>query len=818
MRSYMILNYLKIAYRNILRDTYYSIISFVGLTIGLAFFGLMLLTINHEFSYDSSYTDYDRIYRSVLITKQGEVDSKTAQLPLPFSDVLRDDIDGIDQITKVYGMPQQLVEANSTRGRLSNMVATDETFFEIFDLKMLFGTPSSSLKNQMSIVLSKETAVRFYGSRNPVGETFEIDRYGLFTVTGVLDELPNNSSFQFSAIANVSIDQYLENFGGPAWFRDYYTSWQGRVAHSYIKLNEAVDPLYVSDQIEAITANYFGDAAPDLSFDLQPIKDQHFHSADIQSNISALNGTPGNIQYIYIFAAIAFLILSIASINYMNLSSARSIKRTSEVGLRTVFGAGKSQVITQFLTQSILMASMSVLPAFALLQLLIPYYHSITGIALTLMVVDILRVSSFAIPSILIIGLISGIYPAIVLSKTQLSQTVKQNNSNSISSSFFRKSLVVGQFALTYIIILITVVAGRQMSFIFDKELGFEDEQVVVMEINDGRLRNHIPQLKQEVFNHPEIVGIAGLSRMISSNREPDVVHVNRIESPEENIPFSFYGFDEDVVSVMELEIVQGRNFIPEGGETLNPNTVLINQTAAQLLFPNESPINKRIILSEDESYEMTIVGVINDFHYKSLHVPIEPLVIGYIENPFVGIDDFAIRLTGKNMSATISDLESIIGGFIELDADVGLEYQFLNSIIDDYYKADQTYRKLFTIGAIITILLSIIGLIGLTAFYAEMRTKEFGIRKVLGASLSDIIGIQTKFFVGLIGLAILIGIPISITSSQSWLMNFTYRTELSLIEFSLAAVGTILIAAIPILVIAYRTSIQNPITQLRAE
>jgi len=814
----MFRNYLKIAYRNIIRDKYYSIISFVGLTVGLAFFGLMLLTINHEFSYDSGYTDADQIYRTILTTSQGEIQYRTAQLPLPFNEVLEDEIDGIEVMTKVYGMPQQLVETSASRGRLDNMVATDAYFLDVFDLDLVAGNPESALENQMSAVLTEETAKRFFGSQNPIGETLEIERYGLFTVTGVLGDLPKNSSFRFSAIMNASVDHYLDNFGGPEWFRDYYTSWQGRVAHNYVKLNESTDPEYVADQFELLTANYFGATEAELSFDLQPIKDIHFYSAEIQSNISPANGIPGNIQYVYIFTAIAILILSIASINYMNLSSARSIKRTGEVGLRSVFGAERFQLIIQFLTQSVLMASLSIVPALALLQLMIPYFQSITGIELTLEVSDLLAVGMYALPSIVLIGAVSGLYPAVMLSRYQLSQTVKQKNIAGVQSSFFRKGLVVGQFALTYCIIVITFVAGRQMNFIFDKELGFNEEQVVVIEINDGRLRNFIPELKQAINSHPNIEGLAGMTRMISGYREPDLIQVNRIDNPKENLPFSFYGFDEDAIPVMNLELVQGRNFIAEGGETLNPNTVLINESAAKLLFPGESAVNKSIVLSDEENYEMTIIGVIKDFHYQSLHEPIGPLVIGYIDNPFVGIDDFAIRLTGNEIPETIAAIETIIGNFIELDEEVGLEYEFLNSMITDYYKADSTYRTLFMIGAWITIILSVIGLVGLTAFYTEMRTKEFGIRKVLGASLQDLMSIQSVFFLRLVGIGILIGIPVSFVSSENWLLSFNYRASATIDIFLIAAICTVLIAMIPILIIAYKSSQQNPITQLRSE
>ncbi|MCG8374826.1 MAG: ABC transporter permease, partial [Balneolales bacterium] len=590
----MFFNYLKIAFRNITRDKYYSMISFTGLTIGLSFFGLMLITLNHEFSYDSTYTDSERIYRTILVSSSNQVEDKNAQLPLPFSEVISSDIEGIEAISKVYAIPQQLVETHQKRGRMDDLVATDASFFKIFDLDLVAGNASTALENQMSIVLTKEIAQRFYGDEDPIGKTFDVEMYGLFTVTGVLDDLPKNSSFRFGGIMNASVERYLENFDGPDWFRAYYTSWNGRVAYTYVKLSDGANPEYISDQFESIAFNYFPGSSATRTFLLQPIHDVHFHSSDIRANISELNGTPGNVQYVYIFAALAILILSIACINYMNLSSARSIKRTSEVGLRSVFGAGKGQLIVQFLIQSILIASLCVLPSLVVLQLMFPYFETLTGIELSLTLGDFLAVGSYAIPSVLIIGAISGLYPAIVLSRFQLSQTVKQTV-GSVQSSLFRKGLVIGQFALTYSIIVITLIAGRQLNFIFDKELGFTDEQVVVMEINDGRLRDFIPDLKQQVTNHPDVTGIAGMTRMISGYREPDIIEVTRDNMPDENLPFSFYGFDEDVLPVLDIELIQGRNFLSEGGETLNQTSVLINQSAAQILFENESPINQII-------------------------------------------------------------------------------------------------------------------------------------------------------------------------------------------------------------------------------
>ena len=814
----MFKNYFKIAYRSIIKDKYYSIINFLGLTIGLSFFGLMLLALNHEFSYDTSYTDSDSIYRTILTSQRDDLQSRSAQLPLPFSDAIQDQVPGIEAITKVYGAPQQVIQTDYARGRLDDIVATDSAFFSIFDLDFIFGQRATALDNQMSIVLTQETANRFFGDQNPIGEVMEIEAYGLFTVTGVLDKIPENSSFRFSAIMNPNIDRYLEGFTERQWFIDYYTSWRGRIAHSYIKLKEDTDPVQIASQIDQIAVNYFGQSDITRTFDLQPVTDIHFHSAEINSNLSELNGTPGNIQYVYIFAAIAILILSIACINYMNLSSARSIKRTAEVGLRSVLGAYKSQLIIQFLTQSVIMAALSIVPAILLLNLIIPYYESITSTQLVLNSYNLIRVGIFAVPSIFFIGLISGLYPALMLSRLELSQAIKQKTSSSVQSSFFRKGLVIGQFALTYSIIVLTILAGRQLNYVFDKELGFDEEHVVVMEIDDGRLRNFVTDLKTEVTKDENVVGIAGLTRMFSGYRDPATIEINREGNSGENLPLQFYGFDEDVIEVMDLEIVQGRNFLAEGGETLNPTTILINEVAADMLFPGEPAINKVINLGNEQQLEATIVGVVKDFHFQSLHVPIEPLIIGYINNPFVGIDDFAIRITGNNIPETIAHIEQVVGQFIELDEDQGLEYQFLDSMINSYYKTDTVYRKLFMIGASITIILAVVGLVGLTSFYAEMRTKEFGIRKVLGASLKDLVSIQSSFFLKLIAIAISIGIPASALVSTKWLQNFSYKVNLDVTLFILACIGTVLIALIPIGLIALKTSLQNPITQLRSE
>lgn len=814
----MFKNYIKIAYRNIIKDKYYSVINFIGLSIGLSFFGLLIVFLNHEFNYDTSYSNSDRIYRTILTSNNENIESETAQLPLPFSDVVTNEIDGIEFVSKVYDIPQQLIETDTYRGRLDDMVASDASFLKIFDLKILTGNANNPLEKQMSIVLTKQTALRFFGDINPVGKTINIESYGLFNVTAVLDKIPENSSFRFSAVMNANIDQYLENFGGPDWFRTYYTSWNGSVAHNYLKLNEGVDPEHIASQIKALTDNYYPNSDIERSFSLQPITDLHFNSSNIRSGIDEINGTPGSIQYVYIFTAIAILILLIACINYMNLSSARSIKRTAEIGLRSVFGAQRIQLVILFLTQSLMIALLSLLPSIGLLQIMIPYFESITGFELTLSLNDLVRVGFFALPSILLIGLVSGFYPALVLTKTELSNTVKQNTSGSVQSSFFRKSLVIGQFSLTYVIIVVTLIAGKQLGFIFDKELGFEKEHVVVMEINDGRLRNFIPDLKNEISKNDHVVGIAGLTRMISGYREPDLVEVIKQHSSSENIPTTFYGFDEDVVPLMEIEIVQGRNFIEDGGESLNANSILINESAALEFFGNSSPINQPLVLGNEEQLEVTVVGVVKDFHYRSLHENIEPLIIGYINNPFVGIDDFAIRLTGDKIPETIAEIETIVGQFIELDEEVGLEYEFLDSMINTYYKIDTIYKKLFLIGSWITILLSVVGLIGLTAFYAEMRTKEFGIRKVLGASLKDLVSIQSSFFIKLILISIFVGAPLSYLVSIKWLQNFSYQVHFSFTLFILAGISTVLISFIPICIIAFRTALQNPISQLRTE
>lgn len=814
----MIKNYLKIAFRTIKGDKYFSLISFVGLTVGLSFFGLMLLFIAHEQSYDTMYSDSDRIYRTVLNTQRDGNLTKTVHLPLPFSEVIEESNAGILANTKVFGVPQRVVETATMRGRMDEMVATDEQFFNIFDLGLIYGDVETALESQMSIVLTRETATRFFGETNPVGELFDIQDYGLFTVTGVLDDIPKNSSFRFTALMHADIDRYLSTMTDRQWFIDYYTGWNGRVAYNYIKLEPGVESASLSSQITSQASPYFNSENQETSIELQPVKDIHFGSAHIQANLSELNGIPGNIQYLYIFAAIAILILTIACINYMNLASARSIKRTAEVGIRSVMGANKGQIITQFLVQSVLMALLSILPALGLLQFLIPYFELLTGIQLALSAENLVNVAIYAVPCVLIIGLVSGLYPSIMLLKYQLAETVKIKTATTTHGSFFRKGLVVGQFALTYSIIVITLIAGTQLRYIFDRDLGFVEEQVVVMEINDGRLRNFIPDMKQELLRNDDIIGMAGLTRMFSGYRNPQEIELNRENATDENLPLEFYGFDEDVVPVMGLEIIQGQNFLDDGSESLNTSSVLINETAAQMLFPGESPINKTITITQPRTLEATVIGVVKDFHYQSLHAPIGPLVLGYIDNPIIGIDDFAVRISGEDIPATIAYIEETIGKFIELDESAGLEYKFLNSMINQYYATDSTYHKLFTIGAWITIILSVIGLVGLTAFYAEMRTKEFGIRKVLGASISDLVSLQSSFFLKLIGVAILIGLPFSLLISTQWLKNFSYQISLEASLFLIAGIFTALIALVPIAVIAYKTSLENPINSLKSE
>ena len=814
----MLKNYLKITWRSVVKDKYYSAISFLGLSVGLSFFALLILFLINEFNYDTMYKDSDRIYRTILIDKQGGSETQNSQLPLPFSDIARENILSIEQITKVFGAPQQIVETELQRGRLDDIVISDKYFFDIFDLGLKIGNSSTALDNEMSIVLSQETARRYFGEVNPVGETIDLENYGLFTVTGVLNQFPENSSFRFNAIMNANIDRYLQGFTGRQWFVDYYTGWNGRVAHNYVKLREGANVDQFLAQVEALKQNYFTENAEEIGFGLQPIADMHFKSESIQSNLSEVNGRPGNILYVYIFTAVAFLILGIACINYMNLSSARSIKRTSEVGIRNVLGAGKKQIIAQFLSQSVFISFLSIVPAACLLQIMIPYFKVLTGIQLTLDAASITKLAAYVLPSVVIIGLFSGLYPSLMLSRLKLSETVKQKGGFSVQGSVFRKGLVMGQFALTYVIIVITLIAGNQLNYIFDKELGFNEDQIVVMEISDGRLRNYIPDLKQAVVKESNVLGIAGLTRMFSGYREPQRIELYREGRMDENFSFSFYGFDEDVVPVMELEIVEGRNFLGKGSITLDSTTVLINEMAAKRLFPGSSPIGKSISITEPDNLEATVVGVVKDFHYQSLHVPIEPLVLGYIRNPIVGIDDFAIRISGSDIPATIQSIEETVGQFIEIDEAAGLEYQFLDSMIDDYYQADLTYRKLFNVAALIALLLSTIGLVGLTAFYSEMRTKEFGIRKILGASLKDLVSLQTSFFLKLIVIAVIIGIPVSMLTANQWLQNFSYQAGINAFPFLLAAISTLLVALLPIAFIAYKNSINNPVESLRSE
>ncbi|NIR49134.1 FtsX-like permease family protein [candidate division KSB1 bacterium] len=630
------------------------------------------------------------------------------------------------------------------------------------------------------------------------------DREVDFKVTGVLRNLPHHSHLQFSMLFSLATFQ-----GNEGWQR-FLSSWDSDYMITYILLDENTNPAELEAKLPAFLAKHRGEnPEKKREITLQPLADIHFRSGNIESD---RNASKGEMAYIYIFAAIAAFIVLIACINYMNLATARSINRANEVGLRKVVGAYRLQLVGQFLSESILMTLLSLLLAYVVVQNLLPAFNELTGKELSLQI----KASGFLLVALImlttLVGLISGSYPAFYLSRIQIVRVLKGKFKAGTGEALFRRGLVVTQFALSIIMIVATIVVFNQMNYVQNKRLGFNEEHLVVVDINSGFARRDFQAIKTEFARNPEVRSVSVSSRVPGEWKTiPEIEVIPEAASESNAHVMHYFGVDEDFLSTFQIKLVDGRNFL----ETMTTDTsaVLINEAAAEILGWQD-PLGKQLRV-KDVDFTGRVIGVVKNFHFRSLHEKIGPIVLGHRSNPIDLIDYFTARITGKNIAGTLEHLRTVHEQF---DKVTPFEYHFLDQQLANFYETDRTVGQLFGIAAGLAIFIACLGLFGLAAFMAEQRTKEIGVRKVLGASVSQIVLLFSKEFARLVLIALIVASPIAFYFSKQWLQEFAYQTRLGFDTFLLAGVVALAIAWVTVSYQAIKAAVANPVEALRYE
>ncbi len=800
----MIRNYLIIALRNLLRQKGYSIINISGLAIGLAAFILIVLFVVNELSYDKFHTNADRIYRiSVEGIISGDV-LNVAVSAAPTGEAMVRDIPEILKATRIDKFAQTVhFNYQDKKFFQDGLIYVDSTFFDIFSFKLIRGNPSTALVKPFSLVLTESLADKYFGDEDPMGKSIRLNDKTNFTVTGIVEDPPVNSHFKFEVLSSF-VTQIKTNG------KEAYEHWGALGLHTYVLLAKSADPRIVEKQFPDMYLKYMEDLSEleNIKFNpyLQPITEIHLHS-----NLMAELETNGDISNVYTFFAIAIFILLIACINFMNLSTARSMKRAREVGLRKVVGAFRKQLIFQFIGESLILSIISLIFALILVEISLPIFNELLSQNLVLGLFQNGYVLLYLLGLAIVVGFVAGSYPAFYLSAFQPIKVLKGTLSKSAKKPNVRNVLVIIQFAISVFLIICTGLLYNQLSFLQQKKLGFNTERVIILPLRGDRLREKASILKSE-FSNLSCVSNVSTSRFVPGRDMDGSGYVP--EGYDDNNPIIVFnnGIDQDYLETMQMEIAMGRNFSREF--STDSTAVIINETLVKKLGW-ENPLGKKITSFRDDTpVDLNVIGVVKDFHFRSLHAVIEPSLMYISQRPAANLN---IRLHPGNVQ---QNLESIREKWQEIEANMPFDYYFLEEDFNSQYKAEQRIGEIFIYFTIIAIFIACLGLFGLASYNAEQKRKEIGIRKALGSSVQRIVFMLSKQYTKWVVVANIIAWPLAWYFMSDWLGNFAY--SINIIEywwiFIMSALVAIIIAVLTVTYQAIKAAFANPVEAMKYE
>jgi putative ABC transport system permease protein len=806
----MIKNYFKIAWRNLWRNKGFSTINIVGLAIGIATCLIIMLFVSNELGYDRYNKKSDRMVRVFFQGNvQGEKMNESSVMP-PVAQTLNAEFPEVEEATRIrdYGTPRLLYGDKSFKE--DALAFVDSNFFNVFTLPLLAGDAKTALIEPNSIVITKALAKKYFGSENPIGKVikFKDGSFAPFKVTGVIDKVPVNSHFHFEIFASMA---GLPEAREPSWMTsNFYTYLVLADGTDYKKL-EAKLPQVVEKymgpqmlQAMGMTLAQFKSKGNNLGLYLQPLTDIHLHS-DFANDLSPA----GDIKYIYIFGAIALFMLLIACINFMNLSTAGASKRAREVGIRKVLGSMKIELVRQFLFESILITAISLLLAILLMYMALPVFNTLAGQNLTLRFTDHPLLAPGLFVFVLITGVLAGSYPAFYLSSFKPVTVLKGKFTSGKKSISLRSGLVVFQFLISIILIVSTLVVYKQLSYIQNKKLGYDKEQVLILPAY--LLGKNATVFRQQLLNDPRVSSISSSGYLPAGPSNNNNFFVSPGENSTQLIKTLRYDVDENYIPTLGIQLLSGRNFSKDFAN--DSSGVILNETAAKVFGWRENAPGHVISTSTNRGEKITynVIGVVKDFHFKSLHERISPLVMVLAPDPGMLI----VKLKTKDVASLLAVVKK---QWTDLGAEDPLTYSFLDERFNNTYQSEQKIGLMLGIFAGLTIFVACLGLFGLATFTAEQRTKEIGIRKVLGASISGIVSRLSIDFLKLVFVAFIIASPLAWYIMNKWLQDFAYRITISWWVFALAAIVALLIAVLTVSFQAIKAAMANPVKSLRTE
>jgi putative ABC transport system permease protein len=788
----MFKNYLTIALRILRRNKVIAFINIAGLAVGMVCAALILLFVRHELSYDQYHLNKKSIYRLVTGV-QGAAYQAIAKVPGAWGIAAERDLPEVRNAARFVFFNETLVSRGEKRFYETGGFYADSSVFEVFSFPLIKGNPKTALRRPNTIVVTKDFAERYFGEEDALGQTLTFDAQNEFQITGVLSNVPSNSHFTFDFLVSMA------TYSNPR--RD---DWQWNQYYTYLLLNDGASPEAVAAKFPALLRTHIDEKlAADYAPSLQPLTDIHLHS-----NLFREMQTNSDITYVYMVSAVGFFILLIACINFMNLTTARATTRAKEVGVRKVSGAGRLHLIKQFLSESILTSLVAAVIAVVGIDLLLPVFNSLTGRQLGF---DYLNEKTFLFGFFglaAIIGIFSGSYPAFVLSSFKPSSTLK-GKSGGGRGAWLRKTLVVTQFAISAILMIATGIIYNQLEFIQNKKLGFNEEQLVILRIRDDAMREKYETVKRELLQHPSIVSVAASGNLPGGGDwgipyEPEGIPQDRVPPMRELV------VDHDFIQTFEIELAAGRTFSRD--HPTDAAAYLINEEAARQLGWSE-PLGKMISMPNIQREKAPVIGVLKDFHFRSMREKISPIM--FFIPPPDWFNIISVRIRPENVSQTLAFIES---KWNEFDPNHPFAYTFFDEDFARLHRTEEQMAKLLGYVAILAIFIACMGLFGLAAFTAEQRTKEIGVRKVLGASVGSIVALLSKDFTRLALAGFAVAAPLAYYAMHRWLENFAYRIEIGAGVFIAVGMLALIIAWLTVSFQSIKAAVANPVEALRYE
>lgn len=793
----MLYNYIKIAWRNLIRDRTYSFINIAGLTIGLSACLLLVLFARYELSFDTFHEKSDRIYRMTSVTETENEVIERAYTPVPLVQTLKDEVPEVEKATHVSRSNSAVrLKIEDQMVSVGGFYWADQDFFDIFSVSTIRGNRSEYLKNPDSIVITESVANTHFRNEDPIGKNIQLDST-IYTVTGVVEDWPANSHIHPQFIATFNSIRSSKN-----------DSWFSFGTRTYFLLEEGASVQALKEKLPSILESKFGEEAKEagMTFRYTP---QALTDIHLYSNLEGELEQNGSIRTIQIILAIALLILLNACVNYINLSTARARKRAKEVGIRKALGSRRTHLIFQFLGETFALTGISFLFSLMIIETILPGFNSLFNQELSSnMLFEPVSMSIF-FGLLVLTAFFAGIYPAFYLTSFSAKEVLKGDAGINQKNSFSwgRRSMVVFQFLICISLMVSSLVILKQMRFIQQKDLGFEESNLVVIPLANGEERNGFQALKDKLIANSTIEGVTSAVNYPGRGNIENTQHWLPGETVGEYAEMGFVG--PDYVDVFEMNIKEGRDFTEN-----DQQSVILNETAVQRFGLGENPIGKRITRTEpgaDDRPMYEVIGVIEDYNSASLRETIEPLVlyqIGFNVN-------IIIRFAEGQTEAALGFIRD---AYKEVNPNSTFEYRFVDDYLFDYYRSDENFLRIVTSFTLLAVFIAGMGLLGLVGYFIQSRSKELAIRKVLGASISNIMTLLSKDFVLLVVIGFVIAVPVSWYAMNQWLADFAYRVDISAEIFTLAGGTALLLALLTVSWQSIKAALANPVDRLRSE